>query len=100
EGTSVTIDEEPQRIVSVTPAATETLFALGLGDRVVGSAPEVLSFPPEAASIPEVAVYDAVDVEKVVALEPDLVIAGGNFFTKTEAITQMRNLALPVVVVH
>jgi iron complex transport system substrate-binding protein len=45
-------------------------------------------------------VYDAVDVEKVVGLEPDLVIAGGNNFNKPEAITQLRNLGLPVAVVY
>ena len=100
EGTSVTIDTEPHRIVSLTPAATETLFALGLGDRVVGKAQDVFNFPPEAASIPEVAVYDTVDVEQVVGLEPDLVIAGGNFFTKPEAVQQLRALDIPVVVLY
>ena len=100
EGTSVVLDAEPQTIVSLTPAATETLFALGLGDRVVGKAQDVFNFPPEAASIPEVAVYDAVDVEQVVGLEPDLVIAGGNFFTKREAIDRLRDLGIPVVVLY
>jgi iron complex transport system substrate-binding protein len=98
EGTAVTIDAEPHKIVALTPAATETLFALGLGDRVVGKAQDVDLFPPEAAPIPEVAVYDAVDVEKVTGLEPDLVIAGGNNFNKPEAITQLRSLGIPVVV--
>ena len=100
EGTTVTIDAEPERIVSLTPAATETLFALGLGDRVVGRAADLTMYPPEAEPIPEVAVYDAVDVEQVVGLEPDLVIAGGNNFTKAEAIDQLRGLDLPVMVVY
>ena len=100
EGTSLTIATEPQKIVTLTPAATETLFALGLGDRVVGRAADVTLYPPEAAPIPEVAVYDAVDVEKVVGLEPDLVIAGGNNFNKPEAITQLRNLGVPVAVLY
>ena len=98
EGTSVTIKAEPEKIVSLTPAATETLFALGLGKRVVGKAQDVALYPPEAGPIPEVAVYDAVDVEKVVGLDPDLVIAGGNNFNKPEAITQLRSLGIPVVV--
>lgn len=100
EGTSVTIDAEPQKIVALTPAATETLFALGLGDRIVGKAQDLALFPPEAGPIPEVAVYDAVDVEKVTSLEPDLVIAGGNNFNKPEAIAQLRSLGIPVVVVY
>src|SRR5262249_26964756 len=90
EGTKVTIDKEPQKIVSLTPAATEPLSALGLRDRVVGKPQDVDLSPPEAAPIPEVAVYDAVDVEKVTGLEPDLVIAGGNNFNKPEAIAQLR----------
>ncbi len=98
EGTKVTIDAEPHRIVALTPAATETLFALGLGDRVVGKAQDVDLFPPEAKPIPEVAVYDNVDVEKVTGLAPDLVIAGGNNFNKPDAIAKLRSLGVPVVV--
>jgi iron complex transport system substrate-binding protein len=98
EGTAVTLKADPQRIVSLTPAVTETLFALGLGDEVVGRATDTTLYPPEAGPIPEVAQYDTVDIEKVVGLKPDLVIAGGNNFTKPDAITQLRGLGIPVVV--
>jgi len=100
EGTKVTIQREPQKIVALTPAATETLFALGLGDRVVGKAQDVDLYPPEAGPIPEVAVYDNVDVEKVTALQPDLVIAGGNNFIAPDSIARLRSLGLPVVVIY
>jgi iron complex transport system substrate-binding protein len=100
EGTSVEIAEEPETIVSLTPAVTETLFALGVGDRVAGRANDVYLYPPEAAPIPDVASFDAVDIEKIVSLEPDVVIAGGNFFTPQEAIDQLRSLDIPVVVVY
>ena len=66
EGTAVTIAAEPRKIVSLTPAVTETLFALGVGARVVGKVEDVANFPPEAATIPVVATFNGVDVEKIV----------------------------------
>lgn len=100
EGTIVEIASEPEVIVSLTPATTETLFALGLGDRIVGKGQDFFLYPPEAESIPDVATFDAVDIEKVVSLEPDIVFAGGNFFTPPDAIERMRDLGLLVVVLY
>ncbi len=104
EGTSVTIPAEPTRIVTLTPAATETLFAMGLGDRIVGKAEDVLLYPPQASAVPDVEKFDgsavAVDVEQIVADKADLVIAGGNFGTPPDTVQQLRALGLPVVVVY
>ena len=100
EGTSVEIRAEPEVIVSLTPATNETLFALGLGDRIVGKGEDFFVYPPEAAAIPDVATFDAVDIEKVISLEPDVVFAGGNFFTPPDAIERMRDLGLTVVVLY
>ncbi|HET9457764.1 MAG TPA: ABC transporter substrate-binding protein, partial [Candidatus Limnocylindrales bacterium] len=72
EGTEVELAAEPQRIVSLTPAATETLFALGVGDRLVGKVEDFSLYPPEAAAIPDVARFGEVDVERIVSLEADL----------------------------
>lgn len=99
EGTSVEIAAEPRRIVSLTPATTEILFALGVGDRVVATT-DFDDYPPEAVALPDVASYTAVDVERIVGLETDLVIAGGNFFNDPAAIAQLRDLGVPVVVVY
>lgn len=99
EGTSVQIAAEPGKIVSLTPATTEILFALGAGDRVVAT-DDGSDYPDEAVTLPDVATFASVDVEKVVALEPDLVIAGGLGFTPAEAITRLRDLDVPVVVVY
>lgn len=99
EGTSVEILDQPQRIVSLTPAATEILFALGAGSRVVATT-DFDDFPPEAVELPDVAGFTAVDVEKIIGLEADLVIAGGNFFNPPESITRLRSLRVPVVVVY
>ena len=99
EGTSVELKAEPRKIVSLTPAATETLFALGLGDHVVGKVEDFSVYPPEAASVPDVAKFGSVDVEKIVGLGADLVIAGGSNFNPPEAIAQLRSLGVPTVVV-
>ncbi len=99
EGTVVPIPSEPQRIVSLTPAVTETLFAIGAGPRVIATT-DFDDYPPEAVALPDVATYQSVDVEKIVGMNADLVIAGGNFFNDPAAIAQLRELGVPVVVVY
>ena len=73
-GNTVTLDAEPQRIVSLAPSHTETLYVLGLGDRVVGVT-KYCNYPPEAIEKPKVGGYSEIDLEQVVGLEPDLVLA-------------------------
>jgi ABC-type Fe3+-hydroxamate transport system substrate-binding protein len=63
----------PQRIVSLSPALTEVLFALGVGARVVGVT-EYCTYPPEARTRPKVGGYANPSVEAVLALKPDLVV--------------------------
>ncbi len=65
---------QPRRIVSTAPSITEMLYALGLGDRVVGVT-SFCHYPPEAALKPKIGNYLHPDVEAVLALRPDLVIA-------------------------
>ncbi len=64
----------PQRIVSLAPSVAEMLFALGLGDRIVG-ATDHCDFPPEAKKIPRVGGLGRPNVEKLLSLAPDIVIA-------------------------
>jgi iron complex transport system substrate-binding protein len=98
EGTAVTIQSEPQKIVSLTPATTETLFALGVGSRVVGKVEDVANYPPDASSVPVVATFSGVDVEKIVSLGADLVVSGGAGLTQGAAVEQLRRADIPVVV--
>jgi iron complex transport system substrate-binding protein len=104
EGTEVEIAVEPDAIVSLQPAITETLFALGVGDRIVGKGSDFFLYPPAASAIPDVQAFDGtevkVDVEKIVELTPDVVFAGGNFGTPPADIDRLRSLGLPVVVVY
>ncbi len=64
---------EPQRIVSLSPSVTEVLFALGLGDRVVGVS-RYCRYPPEARSKAQVGGYLDPSYEAILALRPDLVV--------------------------
>jgi iron complex transport system substrate-binding protein len=100
EGTQITIPSEPRRIVSLTPAATEILFAIGAGDRVAAKVEDITPWPPEAADLPIVATFQGVQVEKIVELNADLAIAGGVAFTDPEAVAQLRRLGIPVIVVY
>lgn len=100
DGVSVTLTERPDRIVTFAPSITEILFALGVGDRVVGVSGPYDDFPEEARSIEQVggAGEFGVDpnLETVVSLEPDLflTIAGGDSWKE-----RLRALGVNVVTV-
>ena len=99
EGTAVTIAARPARIVSLTPATTEILFAVGAGPRVQGVT-DADDYPPAATQVIQVVKLGTVDIEKIVGLGADLVIAGGNRFNSPDAIAKLRSLGIPVVVVY
>lgn len=67
----------PQRIVSTAPSITEMLYALGLGDRVVGVT-NYCRYPPEARLKPKIGDYTSPNIEAIAALKPDLVIIQTN----------------------
>ena len=100
EGTKVELKTEPRKIVSLTPAETEILFAIGAGDRVVGKVEDIANYPPEAKDVPIVGTFNGVDVEKIVGAGADLVIAGGSGGTPKDAIDKLRSLGVPVLVVY
>jgi iron complex transport system substrate-binding protein len=101
DGVEVTIPAEPERIVTFAPSMTEIVFALGLGDRLVGVSGPYDDYPQEAKDIEEVggAGDFGVDptIEKVVSLEPDLflTIPGGDQWKQ-----RLRDLDIPVVTLH
>jgi len=99
EGTRVTLAAEPQRIVSLSPANTETVFALGAGDRLVGGT-DYDDYPAQAAALPHVATFKGVVLEQMVSLHPDLVLAAGNGFTPPADIARIRSLGVPVLVLY
>jgi iron complex transport system substrate-binding protein len=74
---AVLIAAPPQRIVSTAPSITELLYALGLGDRVVGVT-RYCRYPPEAQLKPKIGDYTSPNLEAIAALRPDLVITQTN----------------------
>ena len=75
-GNKAVIDKEITKIVSLAPSNTEVLFALGLGDKVVGVTSNC-DYPQEATTKEVVAEYNASNLERIVELEPDLVLLYG-----------------------
>ncbi len=96
-GTTVTIYGTPERIVSLAPANTEILFALGLGDRVVGVT-DYCNYPPEATTKPKIGGYSTVSVENVIAQKPDLVVA--SYGNGAELVNHLKKLNLTVIVTN
>jgi iron complex transport system substrate-binding protein len=72
-GRNVTLARIPQKIVSIAPGATEMLLAAGAGSRVIATV-EFSDEPPEAKRIPRIGDSNAIDMERVVALQPDVVV--------------------------
>jgi iron complex transport system substrate-binding protein len=76
QGREVQLDGIPERIVSHVPSITETLFALGLGDSIVGVS-DYCDYPEEAKEKEIVGGYYTPSIEKIAALDPDLVLTDG-----------------------
>lgn len=97
-GVAVTLEAPPSRIVSLAPHTTEMLFSLGLGERIVGTS-EYSDYPPAARAIPRVGRHDRFDLERILALQPDLVVAWqtGN---GPDVIARLRDFGLPVFVLE
>lgn len=73
-GATVRLAQPATRIVSLAPHATEMLFAVGAGGQIVGAV-EYSDYPEAAKAIPRVGGYSRFDLERIVALKPDLVVA-------------------------
>src|SRR4030042_1612597 len=97
-GRTVEVQGSPQRIVSVAPNVTEILFALGLGDRLVGIS-SYCQFPPEALKKEKVGGYINPSLEKIVALRPDLVIGIAEGDLKT-FVDKLAKLKIPVYITN
>jgi len=98
-GTEVTIEGQPERIVSLTPANTEIVLTMGAEGTLVGGT-DSDDYPPEAVDLPDVVQGITVLTEQIIDLEPDLVLAGGNGFTPPAEIQRLRDLGIPVVVLY
>ena len=76
-GFKVELTQPARRIVSLAPHVTEMLFAAGAGQWLVGAV-SFSDYPPQAEEIPRVGSYNAMDLEAIIAKQPDLVVAWGS----------------------
>lgn len=92
-GNTVTLSKPAQRIISLAPHATELIFAAGGGDRIVGTV-GYSDYPAAALKIPRVGSHQQVDVERIIALKPDLLVVWlhGNSERQLE---HVRKLGIP-----
>lgn len=97
-GHVVSLERHAQRIVSLAPNITELLFAAGAGDRVAGVV-QYSNYPQQALKIESVGNAQALDIERIAALHPDLVVAwkSGN---PPAQVGELRSLGIPVFYVE
>ena len=91
-GALVHAQERPQRIISLIPAVTEMLFALGAGDRVVAVG-SFDTYPPQVETLPRVGALLDPDLERMLSLKPDLVAVYGS---QTDLRRQLERASIPV----
>ena len=96
-GVTVTIENPPERIVSLSPANSEILFALGLDEKIVGVT-EYCTYPEAALSKEKIGGFSTVNIEKVSVLNPDLIVAAdGN---SEETVAHLRELGFTVITIN
>ncbi len=97
-GRRVNVSQTPQRIVSLAPGITETLYALGLDDKIAGVT-TFCDWPVAARKKPRIGGFSNPSIEKIVALKPDLIIATADGNRK-DTVQQLARLGLPVYVIN
>ena len=93
-GGEITLDRPPRRVVSLSTGITETIFALGAGDRLVGRL-SLSTYPPEVLDVPEVGGLVDPSLEAIVAREPDLVVTERG--TPRDFIDAVEGVGIPVI---
>jgi len=96
-GRLVKMSEMPEKVISLAPSNTEILYALGLEDKLVGVT-EYCDYPEAAKQKPQIGGFSTVDIEKVVDIEPDLILAAN--IHQDEIVPQLERLGLTVAVLN
>ena len=96
-GREVNLKAPAKRVVCIGPGATETIFALGAGSKLVGR-DQISDYPKETSEIPIVGDYTGPFVEKAIAVKPDLVIVQGETYDKSRADNWQSKIGVPVAV--
>lgn len=93
-GEQVTLKKPAQRVISLAPHVTESLFAAGGGSRIVGTVSHS-DYPPEASKIPRIGDNRQIDMERLLALKPDLIVIWQHKASSRQ-MDQLRSLGIPV----
>ncbi|PZX29323.1 cobalamin binding periplasmic transporter [Cupriavidus phytorum] len=93
-GQTVTLAQPARRVVSLAPHVTEMLFAAGAGDRIVGTV-NYSDYPPQAREIARVGDNKALDLERIAALRPDLIVVWRHGNAQKQA-DRLRALGIPL----
>ena len=96
-GRTVVLPADPRRVISLAPNITEIIFALGQQQRLKGVT-RYSDYPPEAKKLSRVGTYVHLDLERIVALKPDLCIASRDGNPRA-IIDRLESLHIPVFVV-
>ncbi len=93
-GNEISLAARPQKIISLAPSITESLFAIGAGSQVIGREDTVV-YPPEAMELPSVgSLWNGLPLEAILAMEPDLVLVAE--ITSAEDVKAMQDAGLTV----
>lgn len=89
-GNTVKLTAPAERIISLAPHVTEQLFAIGAGGKIVGAV-DYSDYPEQAKLIPRVGGYSRLDLERILALKPDLIVgwSSGNNAQQLERLEEM-----------
>lgn len=96
-GRQVTLDKKPERIISIAPNITETIAALNAADRLVGRT-EYCDYPESIKSVDSIGTLQEPNIEKIVELKPDIVIASTHF--KKEVVEKLEQMNVKVAVLY
>jgi iron complex transport system substrate-binding protein len=97
-GRTLEIPDNPTRVIALAPSITEIIYDLGQEKRLVGVT-QYSTYPPEAQFLPRVGSYVRLDIEKIVALKPDLCLATKDGNPK-HIVDKIVNLGIPVYVIN
>lgn len=93
----IIIEKEPQKVISVAPNITETIFAVGAGTKLIGRT-EYCDYPEEAKKVQSIGTLTDPNIEKITEMKPDIVIASTHF--KPEVEKKLTDLGIKVAVIY
>lgn len=96
-GNEVVIEKEPERIISVAPSITELVYALGKEDSLVGRT-DYCDYPSQVENVESVGSLTNPNIEKIIELKPDVVIASTHF--KDDVAKKLQDLGIKIIILY